>query len=60
MDLTVKLLLGIYNGISAGIFAGTFYELELLKIYSQIIEKTHGWAIISADKEFRKFDAINL
>ena len=38
--------------------------LELLIIYSQIIEKTHGWAIIGvvvhADKEFWKFDAINL
>ena len=38
--------------------------LELLVIYSQIIEKTHGWVIISTvmhvDREFWKSDAINL
>ena len=38
--------------------------LELLIVYSQIIEKTHKWAIIGAvvhmDKDFWKFEAINL
>ena len=38
--------------------------LELLIDYSWIIEKTHGWAIIGAvvhaDKDFWKFEAINM
>ena len=56
----LELLLYIFtSGICAGIFC-----VELLIIYSQIIEKTHKWVIISAvmhvDIEFWKSDGINL
>ena len=41
-----------------------FYVLELLVVYSLIIDKTHRWAIIGAvvhgDKDFWRSEAINL